>query len=187
MSMLLRVFGALAIPAFLAACAAPQAGPAPQPQPVIPAAQYFNVDVASVEIQHYGAPAPGTTVDLRGTIDAWAREHLHPVGASGRLRVIVNDAAIRESVYRRTAPGGTGFERLRQFDGLIDLKLEATDIRTQRSGFSGASASRTDVLPATADPYTIDSLTQRMTQALLLDLRDSVEASLQSRLSRFIR
>ena len=187
MTKVLRLLAALAVPALLAACASAPASTLPSsPQPVM-SGEVFDLDVAEVTVLQAGAPESGTVVDLRATVDDWARRHLRPAGASGRIKVSVNNASIRESIYRRTAPGGTSFERIRQFDGLVDLKFDATDIRTQRSGFAGATVSRTDSLPYSASSAEIDHLTARLTDAMLRDLLSAVEASLHARLGRFVK
>lgn len=188
MTKIFRVLAAIAVPALLGACAAAPAATTPaytQPGPMV--GEVFALDVAEVGIVQAGGAEAGTVVDLRATVDDWARRHLRPEGASGRMTVSVNNAAIRESVYRRTAPGGTSFERIRQYDGLVDLKFDGTDIRTQRSGFAGATVSRTDSLPYSATQFEIQNLTARMTDAMLRDLLAAVESSLHARMGRFVK
>lgn len=66
------------------------------------------------------------------------------VGSRGKARVVVGNAVVQESIKRKIAGGGLGFERFRHYQGVIDLRIDVTDISTQRFGFPAATASHAE-------------------------------------------
>lgn len=171
----------------LGACATPQAAPGPMPGTYPAGGEIFHLDVAQVDIQRVAAPGAGTAVDMTDAVDSWLRGHLVAVGRSGRVQATINDAGIRETVLRRTAPGGTSFERTRQFDGLIDVRLDATDRSTQRVGFAAGSASRTQAVAADMAPADREAAAVGMADALMADFQAALAADLRRRLGSFLR
>lgn len=181
-------FVAVVLPLMLlGACSTPQAAPGPMPGAYPMGGPTFHLDVAEITIQRVAAPGAGTAIDMTDAVDSWLRRHLVPVGRSGRVQATINDAAIRESVLRRTAPGGTSFVRTRQFDGLIDVRLDATDRSTQRVGFAAGSASRSQAVPDDMAPADSGAVAAGMADALMADFQASLGADLQRRLGRFLR
>lgn len=170
--------------AILAGCAAPAATVGPMPQPAV-GGTVFHVDVADVQVNGPAAQ-PGTVVDMSTAVADWLRAHLIPVGSSGQIRANINNAEIRESVMRRTAPGGLSFERVHQFDGMIHVRLDATDRSPPRAAFAGGQASGSqavsDAVPADQRAQVATSLADR----LMADFAASLDADVRRRLGRFL-
>jgi len=172
--------------AVLAGCAAPAATPAYQAQP--PAGgEVFRLDVAEVLVTRATVADRTAAIDMTDAVDAWLRRHLVPVGASGRVEAVINNAAVREAILRRTAPGGTSFERIRQFDGLVDVRLDAIDRTTQRVGFAAGSGSRGQAVPFDTPQRDLEVLANGMADALMIDLQQSLGADIRRRMGRFVR
>lgn len=177
----LRVLGTLAL---LTACASP----ASEPPPWSPGSSYpgpgnvVQLDVANIEVYPVAASTPDAALDLRGAVADWARNYLVPVGPSGRARVYINDAVVRERVLR-TATSGT----VRQYDGLVHVRIDVTDRETQSAGFAGASASRSESMPYDLDPWERDRRLTAMADAMLIDLEGRLRSDIQTRLGRFLR
>jgi len=171
--------------AFLAGCASQAALPTQGPmQPV--AGDVFRLDVAQIEIFRPAAE-PGTVIDMSAAVEAWLREHLVAVGATGRIRAGINNAAVRQSVVRRTAPGGTSFQRNRQYDGMIHVRIDATDRSTQRAGFAGGSASRSQTVAADISVSRQQQVASDLADALMRDFSVSLSADVRQRLAKFLR
>jgi hypothetical protein len=146
------------------------------------------IELDAAEIEVHVVPAPNrTAVDLRGAVRAWIDDHLRPLGATGRVRVSVNNAEILESAVSRTGYGGTSFERTRQFDGIVDVRLQATDRTARRAGFADATAMRTETAPADVDAYARQRLVEGMTDALLNDMHAQLQAEIPRRMADFVR
>ena len=177
----LRVLGALAL---LSACASPASEAPPWPPgPSYPGAEnVVQLDVANIEVYPVAAVDPNAALDLRDAVADWARSYLVPVGPSGRARIYINDAVVRERVLR-TAASGT----VRQYDGLVHVRIDVTDRGTQSVGFAGASASRSEVMPYDLDPWERDRRLTAMADAMLIDLEERLTSDIQTRLGRFIR
>ncbi|MBL6929140.1 MAG: hypothetical protein ISR44_08185 [Rhodospirillales bacterium] len=184
----MRLLGKIAVLlslGFLAGCASQAAIPVQGPiQPV--AGDVIRLDVAQIEIFRPAAE-PGTVIDMSSAVEAWLREHLVAVGASGRIRAGINNAAVRQSVMRRTAPGGTSFERIRQYDGMIHVRIDATDRSTQRAGFAGGSASRSQIVAAEIPVAQQQQVASDMADALMTDFSYSLSADVRQRLAKFLR
>lgn len=146
----------------------------------------LRLDVAQIEI-YRPAAEPGTVIDMAGAVETWLREHLVAVGASGRVRASINNAAVRESVMRRTARGGLSFDRIRQYDGMVHVRLDATDRSTQRAGFAGGSASRSQTVQADIPVSEQQRVASEMADALMADFSYSLSADVRQRLARFLR
>lgn len=173
--------------AVLAGCAAPAATPVgPMPHPVVAGGRVFHVDVAEVQVSGPAAQ-PGTVVDLSGAVADWLRAHLVPVGTSGRIQANINNAEVRESVMRRTAPGGLSFERVHQFDGMIHVRLDATDRARQRAAFAGGEASRSRTVSDDMPAGQRAQVATGMADALMQDFAASLDADVSRRLVRFLR
>lgn len=179
----LKVLGTLIL---LSACASPASEPppwTPGPGPSYPGpGNVVQLEVANIEVYPVAAADPNAALDLRDAVADWARSYLVPVGPSGRARVYINDAVVHERVLR-TARSGT----VRQYDGLIHVRVDVTDRGTQSAGFAGASASRSETAPYDLDPYERDRFLTRMADAMLLDLEQRLTSDIQTRLGRFIR
>ncbi len=170
---------------FLAGCAAPAAVP---PQSNYPAGgEVFRLDVAQVEIYRPTAMPAGTAVDMSHAVETWLRDHLVAVGSSGRIRASINDAAVRETVVNRTARGGLSFDRSYQYDGMVDVRIDATDRSTQRAAFAGANAARSSTLSSGASPDQRAQAASEVADGVMWDLEAKLSAEIRRRLARFLR
>jgi hypothetical protein len=180
------LFGLLSL-VVLAGCAAPAAMPPPQQQLPPLGGPVYRLDVATVEIFRPAAQPAGTVIDMSSAVEQWLRDHLVAVGTSGRVRASINDAAVRQSVMRRTAPGGTSFQRVRQYDGMVHVRIDATDRSTQRAAFAGGSASRSQAADANIPADQQQRMASDMADALMLDFEASLSAEVYRRLGAFLR
>jgi len=169
----------------LAGCASQAAAPVQGPiQPVV--GDVFHLDVAQIEIFRPAAE-PGTVIDMSTAVENWLRKHLVAVGTSGRIRAGINNAAVRESVMRRTAPGGTSFNRVRQYDGMVHVRIDATNRSTGQAGFAGGSASRSQTVAADIQVAQQHQVASDMADALMRDFSYSLSADVRQRLAKFLR
>lgn len=178
------VFALLSLVA-LAGCAAPAAVPPQTGYPV--GGEVFRLDVAEVEINRPAAMPAGTVIDMSNAVESWLREHLVAVGTSGRIRANINDAAVRESVIQRTARGGLSFDRTYQYDGMVDVRIDATDRSTQRAAFAGANASRSGALPSGASPDQRNQAASEVADGVMWDFEAGLSAEIRRRLARFLQ
>ena len=169
----------------LAGCAAPAAVPPQSDYPV--GGEVFHLDVAQIEINRPSVLPAGAAIDMSGAVEAWLREHLVAVGTSGRIRANINDAAVRESVVNRTARGGLSFDRTYQYDGMVDVRIDATDRQTQRAAFAGASASRSGTLHGGATPDQRHQTASEVADGVMWDFEEGLSDDIRRRLARFLR
>ena len=171
----------------LAACTTPAAAP-PPPHPVVtPRGEIFLLDVAEVEVVQPPPAAMNEPVDMVGIVADWCRQRLRPVGASGKAKVTIHNALIRESFVRTPIPGALTFQRLRKFDGRLDVHMDVTNRSTQRFGFADGSAARSRTAPQDIDEGERQRIWYDMAQDMLDDLNVALESSVRQRLRWLLR
>ncbi len=172
----------------LAACSTSGAVTPPAQQPIAtPAGPVFQLDVAQIQVVEPPPASPDELVDMVGLLTNWCRDRLQPAGSTGKAKVTIHSAFIREQTLRKVATGGTSFDRYRQFEGRFALHMDVTDVSKQRFGTAEGAAARSHTAPADVDTAERRRIWHAMAQDMLLDLNDNLEANIQGRLRWLLR
>jgi hypothetical protein len=189
----LRSFGVFFSLVLLAAC---ETAPPPSGSTLPPASwpaygEPFRLDVAEVLVEKNFPSAAGSQalypLDLTPAVEDWAVARLRAVGSHGKARVVVGNAIIQESIKRKIADGGLGFERFRHYQGVIEVRIDVTDISTQRFGFPAATASLRRTAPVDIDAARRRRIGEAMAADMLRRLDRALAAQIRERLAGFIR
>lgn len=87
----------------------------------------------------------------------------------------------------RSPAAALGFERFRHYQGVIDLRIDVTDISTQRFGFPAATASLRRTAPVDIDAARRRRIGEAMAADMLRQLDRALAAQIRERLAGFIR
>ncbi len=186
----------LLTPLALAACAAPGAGPAPrfaeigfrtQPQ--------LRFRVASAELANVSATqAAPPFVDHRAPVAPaevaarWLRDRVTTVGGDHTLRLVVKEAAIRETELPRT-PGLRGVfttDQSHRYDAVLDVDLEIRDPRGLRAATASARAERSRTVPETITLAGRETVWFELSEQLGRDINTELDRAIRDNLARFL-
>lgn len=150
-----------------------------------------QLDVADVTVvRRYAEPRQGHRdlypMDLGDAVDRWAADQLRAVGRTGRARVYVENAQITEHFRRESKPRSMTFDRFRQYDGILHVRIEVTDTSTQRVGFANGHAQRTATAGENASRSARETIGWRMSEDLLNDLDAVLDANIERHLGNFL-
>jgi len=174
----------------LAACETPQQPTTTITQPVYGAP--IKLDVAAIEVQRgfstagWAAAEQSFADKLLDGVDTWARTRLVAVGRTGSAKVIVQNASVGERVLRRQN-SATTMERVKQYDGVVSVKIDAIDRATMRTGFADATVSRSRTMPIKTSVAKRNRTWNDMAYDMLKELDSTLGAIVKKRMPRLIK
>lgn len=156
----------------------------------------FNVETIEVD-NRYKAPADGNYIENRlstppgAAVRTWAIERLKPVGGagSGTLRVIINQASVKETDLKRdeSFKGTFTKQQTNRYDWGLDVALEIIDASGKQVGFSAAKASRSIT---TSEDISLNDREKRWfesTEKSMNDLNTEMESNIRRYLAAWLR
>ena len=158
----------------------------------------LNFDVETVEIDNkYQSPNNANQVENRfptspaAAIRTWALDRLKPVGAagSGKLRVVINHAGVKETNLKvdKSLTGAFTKQQSNRYDLAMDVALEIIDGTGKQVGFSAAKASRSIT---TGEDISLNDREKRwfeMTENAMGDLDAEMESNIRRYLARWLQ
>jgi len=158
----------------------------------------LNFNVETIEIDNrYKAPTDGTYIEDRFStppataIRTWAIQRLKPVGeiGSGSLRVVINQASVKETDLKRdeSFKGTFTKQQTNRYDLALDIALEIIDATGKQVGFSAAKASRSIT---TSEDISLNDREKRWfetTEKSMNDLNTEMESNIRRYLAAWLR
>ncbi len=158
----------------------------------------LNFNVEKVEIDNrYKPSSDGNHVEDRFAtspvvaIRTWAQDRLKPVGTagSGTLRVIVNDASVKETDLKldKSLKGTFTKQQSNRYDLNLDVALEILDASGKPVGFSAAKAFRSIT---TGEDMSLNDREKRwfeMTEKSMDDFNNEMESNIRRYLAGWLR
>jgi hypothetical protein len=156
----------------------------------------IELDVANIEVENaYVPPAAPPNVDhlfpvtpLEAT-NQWIKDRLQAVGAVGRARVVIaNAATIATSI--ETNKNFSGYfinEQAERYAANLEVVVEVLDNAGARVGVAWASSKRVQTVPEDASLSDKDLVWYRMTDSLMTAFDKEMERQIRSKLNRWVR
>ncbi len=185
-----KLLSAVLIVTSLAACETPMQ---PTTGPVVPTPQAnaLQVDVADVQVlqafdsSSWAAAEQAFASRMVDGMRTWAGARMVPVGRSGTVKLIVQNASIGERV-QRVQTGPVSMERVAVYDGILDLRVEAVDRQTMRTGFADATVRRQRTAPVGTPPYERDRIWSEMATEMLSEVDAALPVEIQRRMPQMV-
>ena len=193
------IFTTVAVASFLAlvACSTPA------PTQVLPKLTFSHLapikfDVETVEISNlYKAPNDWAYIEDQfptspaNAIRTWAIERLKPVGnaGSGTLRIVINQASIREHDLKldKSFKGAFTKQQSSRYDMNIDVALELIDGAGKKVGFSAAKVDRSITTREDISLNDRDKRWFETTEKAMEDFNREMEANILQYLTGWLR
>ena len=156
----------------------------------------FRVDVASVEVDNRFAPplkAPNVEHRLSTTpakaMKQWAKDRLNPVGQSGKLRFLIEDASAVETAIGRdkSLKGHFTKQQSHRYDFAVRATLSLTDANGIERGTATAATSRSITVREDISLNEREKTWFRIVDRLLADFNSEMEANLRQHLAPWLR
>lgn len=158
--------------------------------------QPIRLDVARIEVvNEYVPPLNPPNVEhlfpvsIAAAVERWGRDRLQAVGADGVVRIIIRDASVREIDLRRTGGvrGAFTTDQAQRYDGRVEVLVEVSSPRGQRSGSTSAMAQRSQTVPENITLNERDRVYFNLADILLKDIDRELERNISQYLPLFIR
>ena len=193
------IFTTVAVASFLAlvACSTPA------PTQVLPKLTFSHLapikfDVETVEISNlYKAPNDWAYIEDQfptspaNAIRTWAIERLKPVGnaGSGTLRIVINQASVREHDLKldKSFKGAFTKQQSNRYDMNIDVALELIDGAGKKVGFSAAKVDRSITTREDISLNHRDKRWFETTEKAMEDFNREMEANIRQYLAGWLR
>ena len=193
------IFTTVAVASFLAlvACSTPA------PTQVLPKLTFSHLapikfDVETVEINNlYKAPNDWAYIEDQfptspaNAIRTWAIERLKPVGnaGSGTLRIVINQASVREHDLKldKSFKGAFTKQQSNRYDVNIDVALELIDGAGKKVGFSAAKVDRSITTREDISLNDRDKRWFETTEKAMEDFNREMEANIRQYLAGWLR
>ncbi len=142
----------------------------------------FRTPYASPNVEHRFPIPP----DL--AVEQWARDRLQPVGAGNQVRVVIKQSAVVE-VPLETSGGITGLfktDQSERYDAVLEVQVEVRN-DFGRQGFAGATVNRSQTVPEDISPNELRQVWFEMTEKMIQEIDQQLEAGIRKYLANYVR
>ena len=142
----------------------------------------FRTPYASPNVEHR-FPIP---LDL--AVEQWARDRLQPVGAGNQVRVVIKQSAVVE-VPLQTSGGISGLfktDQSERYDAVLEVQVEVRN-DFGRQGYAGATVNRSQTVPEDISPNELRQVWFEMTEKMIKEIDQQLEAGIRKYLANYIR
>jgi hypothetical protein len=156
----------------------------------------FRIDVASVDVDNRFTPplkAPHIEHRLSTTpaqaLAQWAKDRIKPVGQSGKLRLLIEDASAVEATIGRdkSLKGHFTKQQSHRYDFAVRATLLLTDASGIERGTATATASRSITVREDISLNEREKTWFQVVDRLLADFNSEMEANLRQHLASWLR
>ncbi|MBT6093580.1 MAG: hypothetical protein HOH04_01780 [Rhodospirillaceae bacterium] len=154
------------------------------------------MDVASIEIENrFSAPLAAPHVEHRlpvapaVALAQWAKDRLKPVGETGKLKLIIEDARVTETLLTRdkSLKGNFTKQQSHRYDFAINAALVLSDANGAERGTASTATSRSITLREDLSLNDWEKTLFNATDRLLGDFNTEMEANLRRHLVNWVR
>ena len=149
-----------------------------------------KVDVVSVYKPSFKAPYIEHELETppERVIRRWAQDRIVPAGPQGYVKVVINDASIKEIELEHTKDFSSHFttEQGQQYDAVVDATIEIYGLRGFKDGFTNARAERTQTIAEDATINDRDRLWHDLVEATMQEFNAQMETNIKTYLQRFL-
>lgn len=121
-------------------------------------------------------------------IRRWVQDRIVPAGSQGSVKVIINDASVKEIQLEHPKDFSSHFttEQGQQYDAIVDVTIEIYGPRGFKDGFTNARAERTQTIAEDATLNDRDRLWHDLVEQTMQDFNAQMEANIKTYLPRFL-
>ena len=121
-------------------------------------------------------------------IRRWAQDRIVPAGPQGYVKVVINDASVKEIELEHPKDFSSHFttEQGQQYDAVVDVTIEIYGPRGFKDGFTNARAERTQTIAEDATLNDRDRLWHDLVEGTMQDFNAQMETNINTYLQRFL-